>query len=84
VSDAVTRGPLVLFSTEGGMEIEEVTASRPEALRRAAVDILDGFGPGEAKALLAGLDLGDAAPALAAFLADLYALWRRLDASCWR
>ena len=80
VSDAATWGPLVLFSTEGGMEIEEVTASRPEALRQVPVDILDGFGPGEAKALLAGLDLGDAAPALAAFLADLYALWRRLDA----
>ena len=80
VSDAATRGPLVLFSTEGGMDIEEVAASRPGSLRRAAVDIIDGFGPAEAKALLAGLDLGDAAPALAGFLGDLYALWRRLDA----
>ena len=80
VSDAATRGPLVLFSTEGGMDIEEVAASRPGSLRRAVVDIIDGFGPAEAKALLAGLDLGEAAPALAGFLADLYALWRRLDA----
>ncbi len=34
LTDTESRTPLVLFSTEGGMDIEEVAATRPEALRR--------------------------------------------------
>ena len=36
LNDPASRSPLVLFSTEGGMDIEEVAATRPEALRRLA------------------------------------------------
>jgi len=32
--DWESRRPLVLFSTEGGMDIEEVAAERPDAIRR--------------------------------------------------
>lgn len=80
VTDAATRGPLVLFSTEGGMDIEEVAAARPDSLRRIPVDILDGFDAAAAGTLIDGAELGEAAPALAWFLAELYALWRRTDA----
>lgn len=78
MGDAATRGPVVLLSTEGGMDIEEVAAARPDAIRRHAVDILDGFDASAATSLVAGL--GAAEPAVARFLADAYALWRRLDA----
>ncbi len=33
--DVVSRAPLVLFSTEGGMDIEEIAEERPDAIRPA-------------------------------------------------
>ena len=43
LNDAVSKGPLVMFSPEGGMDVEEVAASMPDRLRRAPVDIARGF-----------------------------------------
>ena len=37
--DIDARKPLILFSTEGGMDIEEVAAGKPQAIRRLLVDI---------------------------------------------
>ena len=80
ISDAQSRGPLVLFSTEGGMEIEEVAATRPGALRRAVVDIGAGFGVEDARALVADAGLGAAEGPVAETVARLYRLWCDLDA----
>src|ERR1700756_4762516 len=41
--DTVARRPVVLFSTEGGMDIEEVAERSPEAIRRHVVDLSKGF-----------------------------------------
>ena len=78
--DAATGGPLVLFSTEGGMDIEEVAASHPHALRRHAADVRAGFGPQTAAAMLDGLDLGDATAAVADVLARLHTCFLTHDA----
>lgn len=78
--DTANRSPLVLFSTEGGMEIEEVAASRPDALKRLNVDSTKGFSEADAKALIHGLDLGGAADQVAAMLAGLYKVWETRDA----
>jgi len=80
LTDAASRGPLVLFSTEGGMDIEDVAAARPDAVRRQAIDVEAGFSGEDASAMLQGLDLGEAAPKIAAFLASLYAAYRANDA----
>ena len=80
LTDSASRGPAVIFSTSGGMDIEEVAAKDPAALRRAAVDIRRGFTAEDAAALLAGLDLGETADPLADLLAALYALYRKSDA----
>lgn len=78
LNDAASRGPLVLFSTEGGIDIEEVAASRPDRLRRLAVDIRKGLGVAEAGTMVAGLD---GVPAgVAGVLVKLYGAYRRLDA----
>ncbi len=42
LNDAETKGPLILFSAAGGMEIEELAATRPETLLRLPVDIRHG------------------------------------------
>ena len=75
LNDAVSKGPLVMFSTEGGMDIEEVAARAPGKIRRHPVDIRRGFGPADAKALVSGLGLGPAEDQVAAALGGLYAAY---------
>ena len=67
--DPLSKGPLVLFSTAGGMDIEEAAEKAPDQLRREEVNILNGFGIEEARRMIDGLDLGGAEEAVAAFLA---------------
>ncbi len=83
--DAASRSPLVLFSTEGGMDIEEIAAERPASIRRHVVALSAGFGEAEAHAMLDGpmlddLGLGAAAAAVAAVLASLYRAFTETDA----
>ncbi|MBB2964591.1 succinate--CoA ligase subunit beta [Methylobacterium sp. R2-1] len=78
--DTASRCPLVLFSTEGGMDIEEVAATRPDALRRHRVNLDAGFDDAAARSMLSGLDLSGAEGQVAEILAALYATSRRIDA----
>ena len=80
LSDAASRGPVVLFSAMGGMEVEEMAAADPEAMRRIVVDIAEGLTAERAAAALDGLDLHGRADAVAALLAGLYDCYRALDA----
>jgi succinyl-CoA synthetase beta subunit len=80
LSDPASKGPLVLFSTLGGMDIEEAAARDAGAVRRRPVDIVAGFTAQDAEAMLAGLDLGPARAKIADLLARLYAFWRARDA----
>jgi succinyl-CoA synthetase beta subunit len=68
--DAAGKGPVVLLSAQGGMEVEEASSG---ALRRLSVNILDGFTPAQAAALVEGVEHG---AAVAAILLKLYAVWR--------
>jgi succinyl-CoA synthetase beta subunit len=80
VHDPATRSPLVLFSTEGGMDIEEIAAERPDRISRCVVDVLGGFGEQQARQMLDDLDLGAATPAVAVVLASLYRVFAANDA----
>jgi succinyl-CoA synthetase beta subunit len=50
---------LLMFTKEGGIDIEEVAAERPEALARLHVDPLEGFQPYQARRLIYGAGLDD-------------------------
>jgi succinyl-CoA synthetase beta subunit len=80
LNDPVSKGPLVMFSTEGGMDIEEVAARTPEKIRRQTVDIRRGFAQSDATALVSGLGLGAAGGHVSAALAGLYAAYAASDA----
>ena len=80
LSDASSKGPLVMFSTEGGMDIEEVAQASPGKLRRQPVDIRRGFGRADADALVRGLELGAAEGKVADVLSQLYATYLSVDA----
>ena len=51
--DRGAKRALVMFTTEGGVEIEQVAAETPELLARVHVDPLEGFRPEQADELLA-------------------------------
>ena len=78
--DVGSRSPLVLFSTEGGMDIEEVAERKPAAIRRHLVDVNSGFGAAEAASLLSGMELGTASDAVAEILVRLYRAFCETDA----
>ena len=80
ITDPLSKGPLVLFSAAGGMDIEEVVEKAPDQLRRKEVDILNGFKIEEAHRMIDGLDLGGAEEAVANFLSSLYKVYRARDA----
>jgi len=80
LNDPSSKGPLVMFSTEGGMDIEEVAENNPDAIRKAAVDIRAGFDAADARTMLAGLDLDGGEADFADMLAKLYAAYRENDA----
>ena len=80
LTDTEARKPLVLFSTQGGMDIEKVAAANPNAIRRQHVDLDVEPGAVDFVSMLAGLQLGDAQASVADILSRLYAAYRRRDA----
>jgi succinyl-CoA synthetase beta subunit len=71
--DRAARGFLAMCSREGGVEIEEVAATRPEALARIPVDPLAGADARLAEEIVAAASLP--APARAPAAALLQKLW---------
>jgi succinyl-CoA synthetase beta subunit len=59
--DRSEKKPLFMFTLEGGVDIEEVAARKPDALARLHVDPLEGFQPYQARRLIYGAGLDDPA-----------------------
>jgi succinyl-CoA synthetase beta subunit len=78
--DTAARKPLILFSTEGGMDIEEIAADKPDAIRRLLVDIGTTPSVADIDAMLKGLDLGAAQAQIVDILLKLHAAHRARDA----
>jgi succinyl-CoA synthetase beta subunit len=78
--DTTLCKPLILFSTEGGMDIEEIAAEKPKAIRRLAVDIDKAPSAKDISSMLAGLGLGAAEAQVTDILQKLYAAYRARDA----
>jgi succinyl-CoA synthetase beta subunit len=58
--DRGAKKPLYIFTTQGGIDIEEVAARSPEALVRLHVDPFEGFQPWQARRLVYGAGVEDA------------------------
>jgi len=80
MNDSSSRGPLLMFSSAGGMDIEEVAATAPGKLHRQPVDIRRGFLETDARSLVRGLELGAAENQVAAALVRLYEAYTAVDA----
>jgi succinyl-CoA synthetase beta subunit len=80
--DRGEKKPLFMFTTQGGVEIEEVAANDPEALVRLHVDPLEGFQPWVARRLVygAGVDDPGEQKQIAAIVEKLYRCFVETDA----
>jgi succinyl-CoA synthetase beta subunit len=79
--DRSAKKPLVMFSSEGGVEIEEVAHSHPEKLAREHVDPLSGLSREQAAGIAAaGGAEADVIDGVADALVALYEVWTQEDA----
>jgi succinyl-CoA synthetase beta subunit len=80
--DRVNSRPLIMASTEGGMDIEEVAAKTPEKILKEWVDPALGLMPFQARQIAVGLGLkGDLFNAGVKLLLGVYKTWWESDAS---
>jgi succinyl-CoA synthetase beta subunit len=72
--DRGAKKPLFMFTTQGGIDIEEVAASSPDALVRLHVDPLEGFHPWQGRRLVyeAGVEDPSEQKQIAAIVGKLY------------
>jgi succinyl-CoA synthetase beta subunit len=80
--DRSAKKPLYMFTTQGGVDIEEVAATNPDALVRLHVDPLEGFHPWQARRLVFAAGVADAGEQkqIAAIVAKLYEAFVVCDA----
>ncbi len=80
LNDSATKGPMLLFSALGGMDVEEATERDPDAMRHIGIAIETGLTEEGARRAVAGLGLEAVEDRLVDVLAKLYAAYRGLDA----
>ncbi len=82
VVDGAARGVVVMASEAGGMEIEEVAASTPEKILRAAVEPVLGLMPYQGRSLAYGLKVKpEQVRPLAELIGNLYRVFETYDCS---
>ena len=80
--DRGSSRPVMMVSTEGGMDIEEVAAKTPEKIVKETIDPALGMYPWQARKLAAALGLkGEVISAAAKLLLGTYRTWWECDAS---
>jgi succinyl-CoA synthetase beta subunit len=80
--DRGSSRPVMMASTEGGMDIEEVAAKTPEKILRETIDPAVGMMPYQARKLAGALGLkGDLIGQGAKLLLGVYKTWWECDAS---
>jgi succinyl-CoA synthetase beta subunit len=82
LTDRATQSVVVMASSEGGMDIEEVAASTPEKIIKVFVNPLVGLTDADATKLAQGIGVPEASQAQAkAVLQNLYKVYMDTDAS---
>jgi succinyl-CoA synthetase beta subunit len=80
--DRATSRPVIMVSTEGGVDIEEVAEKAPEKIVKESIDPAVGMMPYQARKLAAALGLkGDLIAPAVKLLLGVYKTWWECDAS---
>ncbi|MBA7711723.1 hypothetical protein ES703_120689 [subsurface metagenome] len=82
VDDSVkVKGPTLMFSSEGGVSVEEVAARNPERVVRMPIDYSQGIGLNEARQLLSSFKLpSELLAVLSQVVVNLYKAFKENDA----
>ena len=79
--DPASGCPIIMACGEGGMDIEELSAAKPEAIVTERVNIFKGLLPFQIRNMVADIGLkGDAARSVFKILGTMYRLFRSYDA----
>ena len=82
VTDGAARGPVVMVSEAGGMDIEEVAETTPDKIIRVPVDPGLGLQPYQGRKIAYGLGMGQAqVRPVASMMEALYGIFRDGDCS---
>jgi len=80
--DRQFQGPVIVASSKGGMDIEHVAATTPDAIIKEPVDILRGLLPGQAARIVQTVGFSNAvAPAAVAQVEKMYDLFMKTDST---
>jgi succinyl-CoA synthetase beta subunit len=80
--DRATSKPVIIASTEGGMDIEEVAEKTPEKILKVTIDPTLGIRPYQARQIAFGLGLsGDSLKQCVKLITKLYAFFWQKDCS---
>jgi len=80
MTDYSTRQPLILFSSEGGMDIEELAEKNPDAIHNIHVDIERGVDLEALRSAVASSDASADKEELVRWLISLYDVYSQCDA----
>ena len=82
VTDGAARGPVVMVSEAGGMDIEEVAETTPDKIIRVPIDPGLGLQPYQGRKIAYGLGMGPAqVRPVASMMQALYGIFRESDCS---
>jgi len=80
--DRQKKTNVIIYSTEGGMEIEEVAEHTPEKIQKEWIDPALGFQPYQARKIALNLGLeGEAMKEMSSFITNVYKAYINSDAS---
>ena len=75
------KAPVLMFSTRGGVDIEQVAAEHPEEVRRVTVDVLDRLAPDRVEGMVRDLAVSaDVAKHLAEAVLGVYEVFKKYHA----
>uniref|UniRef100_A0A224XNB4 Succinate--CoA ligase [ADP-forming] subunit beta, mitochondrial n=1 Tax=Panstrongylus lignarius TaxID=156445 RepID=A0A224XNB4_9HEMI len=74
------NGPVVIASSQGGINIEEVAMENPDAILYIPIDITEGLSKGQAGDIATKVGLGDKKEQVSQMLLNLYDLFLKKDA----
>ena len=78
-SSVKVKGPVLIFSTQGGTGIEEVAVKSPEKVTREVIDILTGLTPDQVSSMLKRMKVDDPGAKINNAVCGLYKAFREFD-----
>lgn len=74
------QGPVIIASSQGGVNIEDVAAENPDAILKIPIDIIEGLTPAKALEVAQKLGFGDRAKEISEMFLNVYQLFLKSDA----